>query len=141
MDVLREQVPARGLRNGITMPLHKPPPEWTNPARGGGVSRIVKPQQAIGDKRTEPSPPRVARAPPVGTRPGAPTSKKTPRTSRGAQISSQSLAGFGLLAAGSRSRGHGLLRVMMLLGVMLLGVGLVLGLHRRVGLGRSSILL
>src|SRR5690348_18381460 len=30
---------------------------------------------------------------------------------------------------------------MMLLGVMLLGVGLVLGLHRRFGLGRSSSLL
>jgi len=37
--------------------------------------------------------------------------KKTPRTSRGVQISSQSFAGSGLLAARRRCRGHGLLGV------------------------------
>src|SRR5690348_2416417 len=45
-------VPARGLRNDTSMPLHKPPPGWTEPASGGSVSRIFSPQQALGDKRS-----------------------------------------------------------------------------------------
>jgi len=35
-----EPVPARGLCNDTTMPLHKPPPGWVEPASGGQVSRI-----------------------------------------------------------------------------------------------------
>src|SRR6185437_13605712 len=59
--------------------------------------------------------------------PNAPPPQKNAPASRGVQISSLAVAG--LLGAGSRGRGLGLLRVMMMLLRMLLGV--MLGLHGR----------
>src|SRR6185437_833769 len=76
-------------------------------------------------------------------RPDSLSHEKTPR--RAGAFKSASLAAAFLLGAGSRSRGLGLLRVVVMLLRMLPGVmlglrGLVLGRHRSRGLGRGSLI-